>query len=69
MEVQRECGFECDLFCFPSSEPRSIARFGMSILLSKARSPSLSFGDYARKKQSEFEIECESVIKLDSPPV
>ncbi len=31
-EVQRECGFECDYF---------------RILLANARSPSLSFGDYA----------------------
>ena len=54
LEIQRECGFECDY---------------MRILLAHARSHSLSFGDYARKKQSEFEIECESVIKLDSPPV
>ena len=33
LEIQRECGFKCDY---------------IRILLAKARSPSLSFGDYAR---------------------
>jgi len=33
LEIQCECGFECDY---------------IRILLAKARSPSLSFGDYAR---------------------
>jgi hypothetical protein len=35
---------------------RRTARFGMIILLANARSPSLSFGDYARNNHKKLPV-------------
>ena len=61
------CIRDCKVWrCSPCSAPRRTARFGMRILLANARSPSLSFGDYARNFSWKSIRDC--TVWNENPP-